>query len=133
MVSISNAQSLRATDLLNIDQILGVAVFNSGGLPADSFITPQHKDIAWIQLAFQSLGLQQLLISEMQLPQLDHVMIRTKVGNIVIVRSATDGYIALLIKRLLPQERPSIDSDLAAWIADFEANIVRHHSNFKAV
>ena len=128
----SNPQSLKSVGLPNTEQILGLAVFDAQGLPRDSFITPQHKDTEWVQLVFQSLGLQQLLATEMELPQLDHAIIRTKIGNIVIIRSP-QGYIALLLKRLLPQEHPNVTRDWVEWICNFEKNIVRRHSNFKAV
>ncbi|MBT9317909.1 hypothetical protein [Leptothoe spongobia] len=123
---------MKSVDLNNIDQILGVAVFDPMGLPRDYFITPQHKDTEWVQLVFQSLGLQQLIASTMALPVVGHTMIRTKIGNIVIV-CCESGYIAVLLKRALPQERPQIDSDWVAWLCDFEAMVVRTHANFKAV
>ena len=125
-------QSLKSVELPNVEQILGLAVFDAQGLPCESFITPQHKDTEWVQLVFQSLGLQYLMAAEMELPPLDHAMIRTKVGNIVVVRSQ-QGYVALFLKRALPQERPSITQTWVKWICDFEKNIVRRHSNFKAV
>ncbi len=131
-MSISNPQPLAAVSVLNIDQILGVAVFDAMGLPCDSFITSQHPDTEWVQLVFQSLGLQHLVASVMELPALDHGMIRTKVGNIIVV-GCQSRYIALLVKRSLPQERPQIDSALVDWICDFEATVLRNHLNFRAV
>ena len=131
-MSISNSQPLKPVGLPDVDQILGLAVFNSAGFPRDYFITSQHEDIQWIQLVFQSLGLQQLLSSTLELPKLNHTMIRTKVGNIVVVCCA-QGYIALLIKRALPQERPQIDDTWVDWVCEFEAKIVRNHPNFRAV
>lgn len=131
-MSISNPQSLQSTTLPTVEQILGLAVFDLSGLPRSYFITDQHKDTAWIQLVFQSLGLQQLLAAEMELPTLDHMMIRTKVGNIVVVRS-DQGYVALLLKRALPQERPHIDNAWVDWICEFEATVVRTHPGFKPV
>lgn len=127
-----NPQSLKSVGLPDVEQILGLAVFDVQGLPRESFITPQHKDTEWVQLVFQLLGLQYLLAAEMELPPVDHAVIRSKVGNIVIVRSQ-QGYIALFLKRALPQERPSITQAWVEWICDFEQNIVRRHSNFKAV
>lgn len=131
-MSIFNSQSLPSVNLPNVEQILGLAVFDARGLPRDYFITSEHKDTEWIQLVFQALGLQQLLSSEMELPELDNVVIRTKVGNIVVIR-AEQGYIALLIKRLLPQERPQIDRHWVDWILNFEATMVRTHPDFRAV
>lgn len=131
-MSTSNPQSLKSLDLPNIEQILGVAVFDSMGLPRDYFITSHHKDTQWVQLVFQSLGLQQLMASTMKLPPLGHAMVRTKVGNIVVVR-CDQGYIALLIKRSLPQERPQIDSNWVNWVCDFEAHVLRSHTNFRSV
>lgn len=121
-----------SVNLPNAEQILGLAVFDARGLPRDYFITSEHKDPEWIQLVFQALGLQQLLSAEMELPTLDNALIRTKAGNIVVIR-IDQGYIALLIKRLLPQERPQIDSHWVEWIRTFEATEVRTHPNFKAV
>lgn len=118
--------------LPNIDQILGVAVFDSLGLPCDYFITSQHQDTEWVQLVFQSLGLQNLVASTMDLPTFDHGMIRTKVGNIIIV-CCQNRYVALLVKRSLPQERPQIDGALVDWICNFESTVLRSHANFRAV
>ncbi|MBE9065592.1 hypothetical protein IQ260_02890 [Leptolyngbya cf. ectocarpi LEGE 11479] len=131
-MSISNPQSVPSVNLPNTEQILGLAIFDARGLPRDYFITLEHDDTEWIQLVFQALGLQQLLTSEMELPKLDNVVIRTKVGNIVVIR-AEQGYIALLIKRLLPQERPHIDRHWVDWILNFEATVVRTNPNFKVV
>ena len=131
-MSTSNLQPLKAVGVPNVDQILGLAVFDSMGLPCDCFITPQHKDTEWVQLVFQSLGLQQLMVSAMELPELEHAMIRTKIGNIIVV-CCKHRYVALLIKRALPQERPQIDGNLVEWVCNFEATVVRTHSNFRAV
>ncbi len=102
------------------------------GLPRSSFITPKHQDTDWVQLVFQFLGLQQLMASTMGLPMGGHIMVRTKIGNIVVIRR-DQGYVALLLKRALPQERPEINSDWVDWICDFEANVVRNDANFQAV
>ncbi len=123
---------MKLVGLPDVEQILGLAVFDPAGLPLDYFITLQHEDTEWIQLVFQSLGLQQLIASTMELPVLRHVMIRTKVGNIVVI-CCNHGYIALFIKRALPQERPQINPAWVDWICEFEANVVRHHPNFRAV
>lgn len=131
-MSIFNPQSVPSVNLPNIEQILGLAIFDARGLPCDYFITTEHRDTEWIQLVFQTLGLQQLLSSEMALPQLDNIIIRTKAGNIVVIR-AERGYIALLIKRLLPQERPHIDRHWVNWILNFEATVVRADPKFRAV
>ncbi|MGD1856681.1 MAG: hypothetical protein ACFB2W_20800 [Leptolyngbyaceae cyanobacterium] len=118
--------------LPNVEQILGLAVFDPEGLPCDCFITSQHKDTEWVQLVLQSLGLRQLMSSAMDLPQAGNTIIRTKIGNIAIV-CCDRGYIALLLKRSLPQERPQIGHDWVDWICEFEATVVRTHTNFKAV
>ncbi|EKV02864.1 hypothetical protein Lepto7375DRAFT_5132 [Leptolyngbya sp. PCC 7375] len=131
-MSTSNPQPLKSVGLPDIDQILGLAVFDATGLPRDYFITPQHEDTEWVQLVFQSLGLQQLIASTMELPTFSHAMIRTKVGNIVLI-CCDRSYIAVLIKRALPQERPQIEEAWVDWIQDFEANVVRTHPNFRAV
>ncbi len=131
-MSISNSQPLKSVGLPDVEQILGLAVFDASGLPRDYFITPQHKDIEWIQLAFQCLGLQQLMVSTMGLPVLSHAMIRTKVGNIVVI-CCQQRYVALLLKRALPQERPQIDTKWVEWVCEFESKFVRTHPNFRAI
>lgn len=83
-------------------------------------------------MVFQALGLQQLLASSMDLPKLDNVMIRMKFGNIVVVRP-DQNYIAFLLKRSLPQERPDINGEWLTWARNFEAKVVRNHPNFKAL
>lgn len=123
---------MKSIGLPNVDQILGLAIFDPMGLPRDYFITPQHKETEWVQLVFQSLGLQQLIRDTMALPVVRHVMIRTRIGNIVVV-CCESGYIAVLLKRALPQERPQLDEEWLDWIRDFEATSVRTHSKFKAV
>ncbi|MEL6937395.1 MAG: hypothetical protein AAFO59_12125, partial [Cyanobacteria bacterium J06607_17] len=75
---------------------------------------------------------QKLMASAMGLPELEHAMIRTKIGNIIVV-CCDHRHIALLIKRALPQERPQIDANLVNWVCNFEATIVRNHTNFRAV
>ncbi len=123
---------MKPASLPDDEQILGLAVFDRVGLPRDYFITLQHEDTEWIQLAFQLLGLQQLIVTTLELPRLSNAMIRTKVGNIVMV-CYDQGYIAILLKRVLPQERPHVDKAWVAWICEFEANVVRNHPNFRAV
>lgn len=131
-MSTSNPQPLKSVGFPDVEQILGLAVFDASGLPRDYFITPQHEDIEWIQLVFQSLGLQQLMVSTMELPVLDHAVIRTKVGNIVVVY-CNHQYVALLLKRALPQERPQINTEWINWACEFESTVVRTHPNFRAV
>lgn len=133
MVSTSNPQSFQATNLPNIDQILGIAVFDPQGLPRQYFVTTaKHQDDDWIRLAFQALGLKQLLMDEMELPQLDHVMMRTKTGNLVILPYA-QGFIALHIKRALPQEQPNIDNHWTPWACNLIETVIKQDSRFKAV
>ena len=132
MLPTSKPQPLQSLGLPKVEQILGLAVFDSMGLPRSSFITPKHQDTDWVQLVFQFLGLQQLMASTMGLPMGGHIMVRTKIGNIVVIRR-DHGYVALLLKRALPQERPEINSDWVDWICDFEANVVRNDANFQAV
>ncbi|ESA33531.1 hypothetical protein N836_01825 [Leptolyngbya sp. Heron Island J] len=131
-MSTSNPQPLRSVGLPDIEQILGLAVFDAVGLPRDYFITSQHEDIDWVKLVFQSLGLQQLMVSTMGLPDLNHAMIRTKVGNIVII-CCESQYIALLLKRALPQEQPQIDNTWVDWVCEIETKVVRTHPHFRAV
>lgn len=131
-MSISNPGPFSSDNRPNLQQILGVAVFDPQGLPLEYFNTHHHKNMNWIQIAFQSLGLQQLLAAEMDLPSLDHAVIRTKSGNIVVLPT-TEGFIALLIKRALPQESPTIDEDWIAWACDFVETVVRTNPEFKSV
>lgn len=128
-MSISNPQPFSSDNLPNLQQILGVAIFDPQGLPLEYFNTPHNKNMDWIQIAFQSLGLQQLLAIEMNLPSLDHAVLRTKAGNIVVVPTS-QGFIALLIKRALPQESPTIDDDWIAWVCDFVETVVRTNPGF---
>lgn len=123
---------MKSLGLPDIEQILGLAVFDSAGLPQDCFITLQHDDMEWIRLVLQLLGLQQLMMSAMELPDLRHAVIRTKVGNIVVI-CCKQRYVALLIKRVLPQEYPQIDKTWIDWVCEFEAEVVRTHPNFKGV
>ena len=123
---------MNAFCLPNVEQVLGLAVFDPLGLPCDYFITHQHKDTEWVQLVLQALGLRQLIAEKMALPATGHTLIRTKIGNIVVVHCER-GYIALLLKRALPQEHPQVDSNWVDWVCNFEATVVRTHSNFKAV
>lgn len=123
---------MNAFCLPNVEQILGLAVFDPAGLPCDYFITQQHKDTEWVQLVLQALGLRQLIAVKMVLPTVGHTIIRTRIGNIVVVHCER-GYIALLLKRSLPQEHPHVDSQWVEWVCNFEATVVRTHSNFKAV
>ena len=131
-MSPSNPQPLKAVSVPDVEQILGLAVFDPMGLPCDYFITSQHEDTEWIQLVFQALGLQQLLASKMELPALDHAVIRTKIGNIAVI-CCKHGYIAVLLKRSLPQEYPQIDNTWIDWAYKFSTKVVRHHPNFRAV
>ncbi len=131
-MSTSNPQPLNSVGLPDVEQILGLAVFDAAGLPRDYFITPQHEDIEWIQLVFQALGLQQLMVSTMGLPVLSHAMLRTKAGNVVVI-CCQQRYIALLLKRALPQERPQVDNSWVDWVCEFEAKSVRNHPHFRAV
>ena len=131
-MSTSNPQSFQSDNLPNVKQILGVAVFDTQGLPCEYYITPYHQETDWLQIAFQSLGLQQLLATEMEFPSLDYAMMRTKMGNIVVLPTP-QGFIALLLKRALPQESPTVDNAWIVWAANFVETVVKTDPKFKAV
>ncbi|MEM6251946.1 MAG: hypothetical protein AAF821_03390 [Cyanobacteria bacterium P01_D01_bin.156] len=131
-MSTSNTRSFRADHLPTIEQILGVAIFDTQGFPIEYFGTTDDEDTSWIQLAFQSLGLQQLLSAEMNLPSLDHAVIRTKSGNIVVLPTG-QGFVVLLLKRSLPQESPTINSAWITWTCDFVETVVKTDSRFRAL
>ena len=119
-------------NLPTAQQILGVAIFDAQGLPREYFLTAQHSETDWLQVTLQSLGLQQLFKFEMELPSLNHAIIRTNAGNIAIVPS-TEGFIAILLKRAVPQDSPTIDQAWIEWACNFVETVVRTDPNFRAV
>jgi hypothetical protein len=93
-------QTPKTSSMLNLDAILGAAVFDLNGLPKEYFITDESSDTSWVQTIFQVLGLRSLLISSLQLEGFCHATIRGTEQWAIVVKQRS-YYLALLIK---PQE-----------------------------
>jgi hypothetical protein len=115
----------------DISTLLGVAIFDSSGLPKEYFITPENRDTAWVQLVFQSLGLRALLTSVLTLGEFSYTIVQTKAEDAIVVRTK-DRFIAFLVKRIRPNTPARVDQAWIEWACGFEAEQLRSHSHFKA-
>ncbi len=115
----------------DVNAITGIAIFDLNGLPKEYFITPENRDTAWVQLVFQSLGLQALTAEALGIDNLQHTIIQTRHGDAVIIRTP-DRFLALFVKRSRPQAIPVVDADWIDWACQFEAKELRSHSHFRA-
>jgi hypothetical protein len=114
----------------DVDAILGIAVFDANGLPKEYFITPGHRDTAWVQLVFQSLGLQTLMTHTLGLTGFNYTIVQTRVGNAIVIHTS-EQHLALLVKRTYPQNQMAVDDAWIQWVCDFEANTLRQHPHFR--
>ncbi|MEL6249160.1 MAG: hypothetical protein AAFY78_09115 [Cyanobacteria bacterium J06648_16] len=115
----------------DVNAITGIAIFDVNGLPQEYFITPENRDTAWVQLVFQSLGLQSLTAEALQLGQLQHTVVQTRDGDAVIIPH-NDRFLALFVKRGRPQTLPFVDPAWIEWACQFEKNELRSHPHFRA-
>lgn len=104
------------------EHILGVATLDVCGFPQEYFVTSRHGDTAWVQLAFQSVGLKDLLAKGFQTPAFKHANIHTQVGDIVVLPTKA-GYLAVLLRRYLPHGQLTIDHSWLGWASRFSANL----------
>lgn len=115
----------------DVDAILGVAVFDINGLPKEYFITPENRDTAWVQLVFQSLGLQALITNTLQVSRFNHTVVQTRDGDAIVIQRDRQ-YIAFLVKRCRPQKQVTVTETWLQWACEFEANTLRQHTHFRA-
>ncbi|MEO0539791.1 MAG: hypothetical protein AAFZ80_02880 [Cyanobacteria bacterium P01_A01_bin.105] len=115
----------------DVNAIIGMAIFDLNGLPQEYFITPSNRDTAWVQLVFQSLGLQALAADALGLGDLRHTVVQTREGDAVVIRTP-ERFLALFVKRSRPQAMPRLEPDWVEWVCQFEANELRSHPHFRA-
>ncbi|MEO1591828.1 MAG: hypothetical protein AAFU71_11120 [Cyanobacteria bacterium J06632_22] len=115
----------------DVNVIMGIAVFNLDGLPQEYFITPDNRDTAWVQMVFQSLGLQALTAEALGAQSLKYTIVQTRDGDAVIIRTV-ERFLALFVKRSRPQMIPSVEPEWIDWVCQFEAKALRSHPHFRA-
>lgn len=109
--------------------IFGAAIFDLSGLPKEYFTTQESSDVNWVQTVFQSLGLQSLLLSSLQLEGFRYARIH---GNdhcaIVVKQSAC--YTALLLDRNLPE---TSSSTFVKWVQELKPQALKADPRFSVV
>jgi hypothetical protein len=116
----------------DVDTILGVALFDNDGLPQEYFITSTHRDTTWIQIVFQSLGLQSLLTASFRFAPLQHAVARTQAGDAVVIHHS-QGFLSLLVQRTQVGIPVQVNEPWIEWALTFAAEQLRTHPRFKAL
>lgn len=123
MPSLLNPQAVPvAVGMPAPEHILGAATLDVYGFPQKYFVTSRHGDTAWVQLAFQSVGLKDLVAKGFQLSAFKHANIHTQIGDIVMLPTK-DGYLAILLRRYLPHGQLAIDHSWLDWANRFAKNL----------
>lgn len=133
MTTLSSERNLiqPAKTTFDITDILGVAIFDTNGLPCEYFVTDQNPSTRWVQLVFQALGLRSLLASSLALEGFQQMAIRLEETTAVVVRRRQD-YIALQIKGQVALENETEWPSLMALIDTLDLATLNEHSHFKA-
>ena len=114
----------------DITDILGVAIFDTNGLPREYFVTEEDPSTRWVQLVFQALGLRSLLASSLTLEGFQQVTIRLEETTAIVVRRPQD-YIALQLKGEILLENEREHSPLMVLIDTLDSETLQGHSHFK--
>jgi hypothetical protein len=102
-----------------LNQVLGAAVFDLSGLPVNYYISIENNDISWVQTIFQTLGLQTLLSSLLQLETFRHAVIQSTQFHVVAVRQPC-CYVALLIH----QSDVVVTEEFLQWAVRFDPKVL---------
>lgn len=106
--------------------IFGAAIFDLSGLPKEYFTTCESSDISWVQTVFQSLGLQSLLLSSLQLEGFRYARIHGKDHCAIVVKQRA-CYTALLLDPNLPE---TSGSAFVHWVQALEPHSLKAHPRF---
>ncbi|MBD2090127.1 hypothetical protein H6F67_09705 [Microcoleus sp. FACHB-1515] len=106
--------------------IFGAAIFDLSGLPKAYFATQESRDSGWVQTVFQSLGLQSLLLSSLQLEGFRYARIHGNDHCAIVVKQRA-CYTALLLDRNLPEIS---SSTFVKWVQEFEPQSLKADSRF---
>lgn len=125
--SLEPAGSLEAEPLLNC--IVGVAVFDRGGLPREYFVTAENDSTSWVQIVFQALGLKSLLMASLKLESFQQIAISLHHQSAFVIRTKTD-YIALLLDGTHYFSSVEAAERFNQWVRQFEQQQLRQHPRF---
>ena len=122
------APSLSTQDA-QLENIIGVAIFDFSGLPREYFITADNESTSWVQLVFQALGLKSLLMASLKLEGFSHISIDLDQQSAIVVRTKEE-YVALLLRHP-PTFATAQESDrFSHWVRQFERHLLREHKRF---
>lgn len=114
------------------DDILGVAIFDTNGLPREYFTTSDCGSMNWVQTVFQSLGLKSLLMSSLRVEGFHQATIRT-VKHCAIVIKQKNHYMALLMQPSDVQTCLVHQPEFYAWLENFEISRLLDDPRFSVV
>ncbi|MEM7769953.1 MAG: hypothetical protein AAF327_05520 [Cyanobacteria bacterium P01_A01_bin.37] len=103
-----NAQAPTAGDVLLLDSLIGVTIFDLNGLPQEYYGTVDGDDTRWIQIVFQAMGLQLLLGTAFQVSGFRHAIIHDASHPVAVFKLRT-CCVAFLIN-------PANFHDVTAWL-----------------
>lgn len=125
-----SAGSLESEPLLN--RIIGVAVFDRGGLPREYFVTAENDSTSWVQIVFQALGLKSLLMASLKLESFQQIAIGLHHQTAFVIRTKTD-YVALLLDGTHHFSSVEAAERFNQWVRQFEQQSLRQHPRFSKV
>jgi Na+/serine symporter len=117
--------------MLSWDALLGVALFDTSGLPREYFVTEHNRTTHWVQVVFQALGLRSLLASSLQLEGFQQTIIQLKDTAIVVIRRRHD-YLALRVKATALPAIQRGNQDFAQWVYTLDSRFFQQHPHFIA-
>lgn len=129
--TLSTESRLSGMTKLQIEDILGIAVFDTNGLPCQYFITEESPSTSWVQIVFQALGLRTLLASSLELEGFQQITICLEETTAILIRRRED-YIALQFRGKLSPT--SLDKQqLAAFINALDSKKLEQHPHFRLI
>lgn len=119
--------NLENSAMIDINDVVGAAIFDLNGLPKEYFTTSENHSIGWLQTLFQTLGLRSLLASSLQLESFHYAIIEGS-GYWAIIVKQRHNYSALLLR----QSQEEIPVEVIDWAQTFEPEVLRGNPRFQA-
>ncbi|MEB3211205.1 MAG: hypothetical protein VKL39_07615 [Leptolyngbyaceae bacterium] len=113
----------------SLDSVLGVTIFDLNGLPKEYYGTVENDDTSWIQVVFQTLGLELLFESAFQLGHFQYSIIHDTPNPAIVFKLRT-YCVAFLLS---PVNFRDVADRIAAQINHFDPSLPISDPRFSVV
>jgi hypothetical protein len=118
----------KEASVVHLENVIGAATFDLSGLHKEYFTTQESVDVSWVQTIFQTLGLQTLLLSSLQLEGFRHVIIHGEAYQAIVIRQK-GCYVAILTRKT----DFTCSSAFIKWAYEFEPSTLRTNPRFSGL